>query len=82
MCFLHVFVYTFYFLCVLETFFRFSTKESAAHAIVATHNTEVFQILRKRMLMMMKKEIMTKIKMKGGWPHSQVLMGQGERGSK
>ena len=70
------------FVCVLETFFRFSTKESAAHAIVATHNTEVFQILRKRMLMMMKKEIMTKIKMKGGWPHSQVLMGQGERGSK
>ena len=31
------------FLCVLykRTCFRFSTKESAAHAIVATHNTEV-----------------------------------------
>ena len=25
----------------ITCFFRFSTKESAAHAIVATHNTEV-----------------------------------------
>ena len=37
-----------HFLCVLykRTCFRFSTKESAAHAIVATHNTEVCMLFK------------------------------------